>query len=138
MSFPFTDKTSSYLSVAGLYDDGLTLMTAITAVNGAVSAASGMTLAASTINKMIYGSASRMLQFTSISVYDTLALTGVTALGLATVSTVWAIPTSGGTSIFLNVCATQATAITFRVYLAAGSAVTAGSAQPITLYGLGA
>ena len=137
MSFPFIDKTSAYLQSIGYYDSDGVLMTGITAVNASVSAVSGVTLAASTVNKMIYGSASRKLEFTAVSIYDTFTLQASVALNLTAINTVWAVPASGGTSIFLNVWATQGTQITFRAYLAAGSAVTAGSAQPVNLFGLG-
>jgi len=125
------------MQAIGYYDSDGVLMTGITAVNASVSAISGVTLSAAVINKLIYGSASRCLQCTTVSVYDTLALTCVTALGLTAVSQVWATPASGGTCIFLNVWATQATAITFKAWLMAGSAVTAGTAQPINLFALG-
>jgi len=140
MSFPFTDKTSSYLSVAGLYDDGATLMTAITAVNSMVSALSGMTLAASTVNKMIYGSASRQVQFTAVSIYNALVLTAGT-LGLSSVNSVWArvAQVSGlmTTDMWLNVWVTQSTAINFKAVYSTGGVVATADARMINLYGIG-
>lgn len=137
MAYPFLDKTSSYVEAYGFYDSSGEVMSPITAINRAVSAASGVTIAVSSINNMIYGSASRILQFTAISIYDGEATQASVALNLTAINTVWVQPTSGGTSMFLNVWATQTTQITFRVYLAAGSAVTAGTAQPVYLFGLG-
>ena len=141
MSFPFIDKTSAYLQAIGYYDSDATLMTGITAVNGMVSAVSGVSLAASTINKVIYGSASRQVQFTAISIWNGLVLTGTTALGLSAVNTVWArVANVSGvmtTDIWLNVWATQGTAITFKAVYSTGANVATADARGVNLFGMG-
>jgi len=141
MAYPLMDKTSSYIAAYGFYDSSGEIMSPITAINRGVDAFSGVTVTTAATNKLIYGSASRKMEFTAISVYNGLVLTSVTALGLASVANVWADPAQVSglmtTDIWVNVWATQSTAINFKVVYSTGADVAALGALKVNLYGLG-
>lgn len=141
MSFPFIDKTSSYFAAYGYYDSSGEVMSPITAINRGVNAFSGVTVTTAATNKLVFGSASRKVQFTAISIYNGFVLTSVTALGLASVEKVWAnfaqVSSLMTTDIWMNVWATQGTAITFKAVYSTGANVAVADAWKVNLYGLG-